>query len=320
MTAPIRTRRRSRCCRATRLTAGFIVALTVLDGCGAADPSESSDSAVDNSTSAPSVNAPIAPPAVPGIRAVAVRLRTDVPVGGQFQTRITNTGPEPFSVLAVSLDSPGFQRMPFAGRAAVYNPGATIDLPTGYGPPVCDDGVAVDPLFTVLQVQRPGGQPEEVRVPLEAVDDIVDRIHHEECHALALDAAVEVSLGGDFSTTGVDASMVVPATITLTRGNSIEEIALTELRGSVVLYVLFAGESEPPPTMPADENELTVPIEITITGRTCDAHVLSETKQPFLFPFFLTFDGGEPQYGTLDVSPEQQDSLWSYIRAVCAIG
>jgi hypothetical protein len=59
-------------------------------------------------------------------------------------------------------------------------------------------------------------------------------------------------------------------------------------------------------------------VVLRMTGRGCDAHVLGETKQPFLFPYFVTFDAGDPQYGVLDVSPEQRDALWSYVEVACA--
>lgn len=309
---------------AVRKRAGFVAALiavlTVLSGCTSAAVSGSADRSSDGVRDSTEPTAPVATPAVPGMRGQAVRLRTDAAVGGQFQTRITNTGSEAFMVLGVSLDSPGFERLPFAGRPATYNPGATIDLPTQYGAVLCADDIQVDPAFTALQVQQPDGRIEELRVPLEAPDDIIDRIHQEECNALALAAAVDVSLG-EFSSAEVDGRTVVQATITLTRGsNTEEEIALTELRGSVVFDVSFADSSEAPPAMTVEEDQLVVPVILRHTARGCDAHVLAETKQPFVFPFLLSFDGGTPQYGILDVSPEQRDALWSYIRAVCPNG
>lgn len=304
----------------TRLVAGLVAVLAVLPGCSSgadsAQSSTSTDGRPDPSARPPSVTAPVATPAVPGMSGLAVRLRTDVAVGGQFQTRISNTGSEPFSVLGVSLDSPGFERLPVTGRTADYNPGATIDLPTPYGPAVCGEGVRVDPLFTALQVQRPDGRTEEIRLPLEAPDDIIARIHREECHVLALAAAATVRLGSDLSSEQADGQAVLRTTVNLTRGTNTEAIALVGLRGSVVFDLLFADDSEPPPSMPADENELVVPV--VLRNATCEAHVLGETKQPFLFPFYVTFDGGEAQYGTLEVSPEQQDALWSYIQTVCA--
>jgi hypothetical protein len=96
-------------------------------------------------------------------------------------------------------------------------------------------------------------------------------------------------------------------------------LAIYQLQGSVVFDVSLADPGDPP-TMAAGADQLAVPLIIRHTARGCDAHVLGETKQPFRFPFFLTFDGGDPQYGEFDVSPEQQDALWDYIREVCPDG
>lgn len=297
--------------------AAFVAALTVMSGCTSAAVSGPADRSSDALRESAEPTAPVATPAVPGMRGLAVRLRTDVTVGGQFQTRITNTGSEAFVVLGVSLDSPGFERLPFAGRRATFSPGATIDLPTQYGTAFCAGDIEVDPAFSAMQVQRPDGTTEELRVPLEAPDDIVDRIHHQECHALALAAAVEVDLG-EFNSAEFDGEPVLRASITLTRGTNSEAIALVGLTGSVVFDLIFADDNEPPPSMPGDEDELVVPVVVGMTGRGCDAHVLGETKQPFVFPFYLTFDGGEVQYGVLEVSPEQRDALWSFVQVACA--
>ena len=297
------------------MAAGLLAVLTVLSGCAA---DSGADDSADQSQSAAEPTAPVATPAVPGLEATAIRLRTDAAVGGQFQTRIHNTGSEPFTVLGVSLDSPGFERLPMAGRPATYQPGQTIDLPTPYGPALCDEGIGVDPLFTAATVQRPDGTVEELRIPLAAPDDIVDRIHTEECDALRLAAAVDVRLT-DFTTGQVDGKTVVLANLTLNRGHSPEDIAIFELRGSVVFDVSLAEDGDPP-TMAADEDQLVAPLVIRHTSRGCDAHVLGETKQPFLFVYFLTFDDGEPQYGVFDVSEEQRDALWAYIQAVCPNG
>ena len=298
--------------------AGVIAALSVLSGCAGTDaPAGSAGRSSEASANAAEPTAPVATPAVPGMAALAVRLRTDVAVGGQFQTRFSNTGSEPFTVVGVSLDSPGFERLPFGGRPGRFQQGATIDLPTGYGAALCGEGIGVDPAYVAVQVQHPDGRMQEARVPLEAPDDILDRIHTEECHLLALAAAVDVSLGG-FTLEDVDGSPVLQTDITLTRGENAEQIALVELRGSVVFDVSFADPSDPPSAMVTAESENVVAVAVRMTGRGCDAHVLGETKQPFLFPFYVTFDGGEPQYGVLNVSQEQRDALWDYVEVACA--
>src|SRR6476469_6315780 len=71
-------------------------------------------------------------PAVPGIAAEAVRLRTDEAVGGQVQVRITDTGDAPFTVTSVALDSAGFAALPATKVTAEYAPGRVIDLPTPF--------------------------------------------------------------------------------------------------------------------------------------------------------------------------------------------
>lgn len=302
----------------TGLLAGLLAVLTLVSGCNAAaDPDGSADRPSDTTADSAEPTAPVATPPVPGMSAMAVRLRTDVAVGGQFQTRFSNTGTEPFTVVGISLDSPGFERLPLAGRPGKFLQGATIDLPTAYGGVLCGDGIGVDPAYVAVQVQRPDGRMEEARVPLEAPDDILDRIHAEECHLIELAAAVGVTLGG-FTPAEADGEAILQTDITLTRGDNTEEIALSELRGSVVWDVSFAEPDEPTPSMAPQHSELVVPVVIRMTGRGCDAHVLSETKQPFLFVFFATFDGGKPQYGLLKVSEEQRNALWDYVVVACA--
>lgn len=308
--------------RRNGLVVGLLAVLTLVSGCAAADTGATADAgatadqATEEGADSAQPTAPVATPALAGMSATAVRLRTDVAIGGQFQTRISNTGTEPFSVLGVRLDSPGFEQLAFAGRPATYQPDATIDLPTQYGPAICGD-MAVDPVYSDIQVQRPDGRMEELRLPLQAPDDILDRIHTEECHLLALGAAVEVRLGG-FTLAQADGRAILLTDITLTRGTNTEQLVLSELRGSVVFDVFFAEPDDPQSTMDVEDSELVVPVVLQMTGRGCDPHVLGETKQPFLFPYFVTFDGGTPQYGVLDVSPEQRDALWSYVEVACA--
>lgn len=300
------------------LLAGIMVVLTLASGCGAAPDSDgSADRPSDTAAQSAQPTAAVATPAVPGMSAMAVRLRTDVAIGGQFQTRFSNTGTEMFTVIGIRLDSPGFDQLPFAGRPGRFQPGATIDLPTAYGAALCGDGIGVDPAYAAVQVERPDGLIEEARVPIEAPDDILDRIHSEECHLIELAAAVGVTLGG-FTLAEDEGEPVLQTNITLTRGDNSEEIALSELRGSVVWDVSFAEPDKPPPSMAPQDSELAVPVAVRMTGRGCDAHVLSETKQPFLFVFFATFDGGEPQYGLLNVSEEQRNALWDYVVVACA--
>ena len=74
------------------------LAAVVLTGCGGSPPSRvgaSSSSAVRRRAQAAAEV-----PAVPGIEAEIVRLRTDEAIGGQVQVRVSDTGDTPFTVTA----------------------------------------------------------------------------------------------------------------------------------------------------------------------------------------------------------------------------
>ena len=305
--------------RGTSLTATSLILL--LSGC-VGEESRGPDSDAAHDSTGVLEPGPLAGPEIPGMSGMAIRLRTDLTVGGQFQTRITNTGDQPFKVLAVSLDSPGFERLPFAGRPANYAPGAVIDLPTRYGPVICgteDTPVEVDPLYTVLQMQRGDGPLEEVRVPLSAPDDIIDRIHTEECERSELLAAVGAGLGGSFTTVATEGRPSVAAELVLNRGTAVDDVSVTELRGNVLLNLEFVPYSAVAPELPAGQAQVRIPVNIVLTARGCDAHVLSEIKQPFLLAAYLSIAGGQPQYVRLDPTPAQRDMLWSYVLETCAI-
>src|SRR3954454_12830233 len=116
----------------------LVAALTAACGASAASsPSSSSGSSSAAPTTASLSRAPSVPP-VSGIEAEAVRLRTDEALGGQVQTRVTNTGEAPFTVTSVALDSSGFAPLPPRAETATYQPKQLVDLPTPFGDAICD--------------------------------------------------------------------------------------------------------------------------------------------------------------------------------------
>src|SRR3954453_13812850 len=208
-------------------------------------------------TSAPSsAPAPASPsaaaeiPAVPGIDAEAVRLRTDEAVGGRFQVRITDTGDDGFTVTAVALDSPGFAALPATAVTAEFAPGRVIDLPTPYGAPVCGSGPL--PAAAQLTVVHPDGRTESVggrsvRAPLAA--DVLEAIHDEECAVLAVAEVVDVSVTGL-----ADDGNALSGTLTLTRRDGDQRVAATALSRSVLLEAVADGL---PLVLAGDEQSVT---------------------------------------------------------------
>lgn len=255
--------------------------------------------AVSTSSPAPAV----AP--VPGVSAEAVRLRTDEAIGGRFQVRITNTGDAPFSVTAVALESPGFSVLPAAPVAAEFAPRRVIDLATAYGEPVCDTAPA--PAAARLTVVRGGGAAESVLVPLDG--DALDVVHDEECAVRAVGEVVDIAV-----TDLADDGDALVGTLELTRAGGEEPVVASALGRSVLIEA--TAEDLPVELAPEDGSVTTA---VSFTPATCDPHVLSETKKPYVFP--LTVQVGEADPVPVDLPFEQAalDRLAALVQRVCAV-
>jgi hypothetical protein len=273
------------------------VALTA--ACG----TTSSPSAAPPSTS-PATAAAI--PAVPGLEAEAVRLRTDEAIGGQFQVRITDTGDDAFTVTSVALDSPGFTALPASAETAEFAPGRVIDLPTPYGAPVCD----AEPLPAAAQltVVRPDGAQETVRAPLSA--DVLQLIHDEECAVLAVSDLVDIEV-----TDLADTAEALDGSLTLTRREGDEPVVAATLGRSVLVDVT---SEDLPLELAGDERSART--EVSFTPATCDPHVLSETKKPFVFPLTIQVGDGAPVAMDLPLDQAARDRLAALVQRVCAVG
>jgi hypothetical protein len=278
-----------------RRTAIVLVVLLTA-ACGSAAPS--ADPARTSRSGAAEI------PAVPGIEAEAVRLRTDEAVGGRVQVRVTDTGDDGFTVTGVALDSPGFTALPATAVTAEFAPGRVIDLPTPYGAPVC--GTAPLPAAARLTVVRPGGQEESVRAPLAA--DVLEVVHHEECGALAVAEAVTVSVTGL-----ADDGDALMGTLTLTRRDGDSRVAATTLSRSVLLEATAEGLP-----LVLDSGERQVTTAVSFTPATCDPHVLSETKKPYVFPLTVEVAGADPVPVDLPLDETARGRLAALVQRVCA--
>ncbi|MGY1702960.1 hypothetical protein ACI79C_00160 [Geodermatophilus sp. SYSU D00697] len=283
---------------AAALIAVLCAACSSPAGGGPAGGDPASPAAGGTTSAAPAV------PAVSGISAEVVRLRTDVVVGGRVQVRVTDTGAEPFAVTAVALDSPGFAPLPPTAVTAEFAPGRVIDLPTPYGRPVCSADPA--PVAARLTVARPGGAPEEVRVPLTGDD--LDVVHREECAVAAVRAVVDVTFTG---VTGA-AEEVTGTVVLARRGDDDRPVTVTDVRRSVLMDVAVA---ELPLELAPGQGEASAPV--TVTPATCEPHVLAEVKQPFLFPLQVAVGDDEAVPVPLPVDEAQQALLWDLVRRVC---
>jgi hypothetical protein len=273
-------------------------AVLVSAACGTASPPSAGPPSGSSSVepSAPAL------PAVPGIEAEIVRLRTDEAIGGQVQVRLTDTGDTPFTVTAVALRSPGFAPEPPRDVTAEYAPGRVIDLPVPFGEPVCDE--APVPAATELTIGRPDGSVEQVTVPAAA--DVLELVHSEECAVLAVTAVVGIAVS-DLHDDG-DA---VAGTLTLTRREGDEPITATRLGRSV----LIEASARLPLELAGDEESASAPV--SFTPATCDPHVLSETKKPYVFPLAVRVGDGDEVPVDLPLEQSARDVLAALVQRVC---
>jgi hypothetical protein len=277
-----------------------VAALLVVAACGSEGDAPAASAGPETSPSAalPTVRDPADP--VPGMEAEAVQLRTDAAAGGRIQVKVSAS--DTFSVTSVALDSPGFDPLPPTELTADFRPGRTIDLRTPFGAARCD--VSPEPASARLTVVRAGGQPDEVEVPLAA--EVLEKIHTHECakQSLAEQVSIEVAdLQGDGD--GLAGSLE------LARKTGEGEVTVVALRRSV----LMAVEVDLPLTMAADADDAAVPLRFT--PATCDAHVLAETKQPYLFPMTVQVGDAQPVDVELPVPPDLREQLQALVQRVC---
>lgn len=282
-----------------RIAAGLVLALAVA-GCGSEPSPEAA--APPPSSAEPSPVATL--PAVPGIEAEAVQQRTDAAIGGQVQVRITDTGAEPFAVVSVQLDSPGFASVPAKPVTARYAPGQTIDLPTPFG--AVDCSVGVDPVGARVTVLRPDATTEELLLPLAG--DTMARVHGAECAVADVLAVVGITVD-DLA----DAGSTMTGEVVLARREGREPVEVSRLGGSVVLEPL--PDDDLPVTLAAGEQELRIPV--TFDAARCDPHALAETKKPFVFPLAVTVGDGDPVPVPLPLTDAHKAQLQGLLDRVC---
>ncbi len=84
-----------------------------------------------------------------------------------------------------------------------------------------------------------------------------------------------------------------------------------------MLYDVVPGEgAQLPLILAADQVRLAVPIEVS--PATCAAHVIAETKKPFVFPLWVSLnEEEEPVFSEIPMSPPQQDLLYGSLLVVC---
>jgi hypothetical protein len=256
----------------------------------------------------------------------AVKLRVELTQGRVDEVRHTvqismhNDGPAKITVERVELQAPSFKGV---GSVPVDAPlpvgGLRVDVPVSYGTGVCQ-GDELKPRsaasHVAFGVRTEDGKLHDVRLPLPDPDPMLDKLLAIDCQQAYLDRQVTLTFG---PWTHLPSGWL-NGTVVMKRVGFTGTVTLQEFVGSILLEVLPlpAREQTPKPyaVLQSGQNEVTIPV--VVDGERCTPHALAEIKKPYVFPAWLSLDGGPPLYTELKITDAERDAFKPVIDACAA--
>ncbi|MGX6608361.1 hypothetical protein ACWKSP_40525 [Micromonosporaceae bacterium Da 78-11] len=231
-----------------------------------------------------------------------------------------NDGPAPITVEQVELRAPSFSGVgPVRVDAALPAGGLQVDVPISYGTGVCS-GDELKPRSRPAQVRftvrTEDGRTRTVLLPLPDPEPMLDQLLAVDCRQDFLDRQVTLTFGPWRQ----EPKGQVSGTVVVKRVGAAGTVTLQEFAGSILLEVLptpLRGKTPKPyAVLEPGTNEVRIPV--VVNGDRCTPHVLAEIKKPYVFPAFVSLDGGEPLYTELTVTPADQAAFKPVIDACAA--
>lgn len=177
-------------------------------------------------------------------------------------------------VTGLGLDWPGFGDFLVDYETTIVA-GRILDLRFRLPEPTCEP--TDDPVVGRLRVADGDGTAEVDDELDESGAGYVTRIWDRWCQDLRASEGVTLTYGDDWVIEGSGRRARLVGELTLERGDEPGRIALTGLRGSVLLELHLPED----PVLPPGTDELTVPLVMVVPR--CDEHALTESSQTFLF-------------------------------------
>jgi hypothetical protein len=202
---------------------------------------------------------------------IQIRLDEGTP---NAQLRVVNESDEDLTVTGVGLDWPGFGDF-LKDYSTTIVAGRTLDLRFQLPTPTCDP--TDDPVVGRLQVADGDGTAEVDDELDESGSGYVTRIWDRWCQEIRATEGVTMTYGDDWTLEGTGRRARLVGEVTLERGDEPGPIALTALRGSVLLELHLPHR----PVLPPGTDTVTAPLVIVVPR--CDEHALTESSQTFLF-------------------------------------
>ncbi len=262
-----------------------------------------------------------------GKQAQQVRLRVELTQGRVDEVRHTvqismhNEGPAKVTVERVELQAPSFKGVgPVAVDAPLPVGGLRVDVPVSYGTGICQ-GDELKPRsaasHVAFAVRTEDGALHDLRLPLPDPDPMLDKLLAIDCQQAYLDRQVTLTFG---PWTPLPSGWL-NGTVVLKRVGYTGTVTLQEFVGSILLEVLPlpAREQTPKPYAVLAPGQSEVAVPVVVDGERCTPHALAEIKKPYVFPAWLSLDGGPPLYTELQITDAERHAFKPVIDA-CAAG
>ncbi|MFD0517163.1 hypothetical protein [Paractinoplanes durhamensis] len=232
---------------------------------------------------------------------------------------MNNDGPAPITVEQAELQAPSFTGVgPIRVDAPLPAGGLRVDVPVAFGTGICaGDELAPRSAAShvAMRVRTADGRVHDVRLALPEHDPILDKLLGLDCRQDYLDRQATFSFGPWTQRPGGR----VAGSVVIKRVGFTGTITLREFAGSILLQVLPAplGARTPKPyaVLRPGTDELTIPI--VVDADRCTPHVLAEIKKPYVFPTYVSLDGGEVLYTELRISDADRAAFKPVVDA-CA--
>lgn len=233
----------------------------------------------------------------PRITATLEQYRADE-VAHVLQVQVTNTTDRRVRLSGVQLVWAGLARVPPATRAILVSPKQTVDLPVDYGAAICT--AAMPPIDGAVAVANARwddtGEPTAMLLAIRDTRGVLARIYEPDCQEQQVTSVVDLRWGSTWTDTKApDGRLAARGQLVLERRGGDRPVAVTALRGSVVLNVdpvTAPAVGTPLVALAGDATTATLDVRISQAG-TCDDHVLGQSSQTFLLPVVVSV-GGAP--------------------------
>lgn len=207
------------------------------------------------------------------------------------------------TITAVALRSPLFEPVPAEARDTAINVGRRRDLQIGLGPSLCPAPSGPSLVEVTAEI---GGLVQHGLVEVDATP--LERISAQECGREFVLGRVGIEYAPAFTV----ADGVVETNIDLTRVEGDEPVAVTGVRGSVLLELIPATSATPLAVLAGDGTDVSVPVRLRVIR--CDPHAVIESKKTFELSMWVAIGERDPQHLVVAPTGELRAALEQLIE------